>query len=107
VTLESALGDAISGNGRIVMLVGEPVVGKIRTSQKIADSAQQQGPASCGAAAMRVPVLRLLAGVQAVRSYIADQDSDSIRDIMGSGVGNIAEVLGELQEKLPGLQRES
>ena len=34
--LRSALDDAMSGQGRLVMLVGEPGIGKTRTAQELA-----------------------------------------------------------------------
>ena len=41
--LTAALVDALSGQGRLVMLVGEPGIGKTRTAQELADYAQSQG----------------------------------------------------------------
>ena len=41
--LKSALDDALSGQGRLVMLAGEPGVGKTRTAQELASYANGQG----------------------------------------------------------------
>jgi MoxR-like ATPase len=41
--LTAALGDAISGQGRIVMLVGEPGIGKTRTAQELGAYAESLG----------------------------------------------------------------
>jgi len=41
--LEAALDDALSGQGRLVMLVGEPGIGKTRTAQELAVLAEQRG----------------------------------------------------------------
>lgn len=41
--LTSALDDAISGQGRIVILAGEPGIGKTRTTQELAALAGRQG----------------------------------------------------------------
>ena len=38
--LRTALDDAISGHGRLVMLAGEPGIGKTRTAQELASYAQ-------------------------------------------------------------------
>ena len=43
VELTAALDDSISGQGRLVMLVGEPGIGKTRTAQELAALAEQQG----------------------------------------------------------------
>ena len=41
--LEAALNDAISGQGRLVMLAGEPGIGKTRTAQELASLAESLG----------------------------------------------------------------
>jgi len=41
--LKAALDDALSGHGRLVMLVGEPGIGKTRTAQELAVLAGQRG----------------------------------------------------------------
>ena len=41
--LQHALNDALSGQGRIVMLTGEPGIGKTRTAQELASYAEGQG----------------------------------------------------------------
>ena len=41
--LMAALDDAMSGQGRLVMLVGEPGIGKTRTARELAAHAERQG----------------------------------------------------------------
>ena len=41
--LKSALEDTISGQGRLVMLAGEPGIGKTRTAQELASPAETLG----------------------------------------------------------------
>ena len=41
--LVSALDDALAGKGRLVMLVGEPGIGKTRTAQELASIAEHKG----------------------------------------------------------------
>ena len=41
--LVAALDDAMAGRGRLVMLVGEPGIGKTRTAEELAAYAQQRG----------------------------------------------------------------
>ena len=41
--LKAALEDALSGRGQMVMLVGEPGIGKTRTAQELAALAEEQG----------------------------------------------------------------
>ena len=41
--LNTALEEALSGQGRLVMLVGEPGIGKTRTAQELAAHAEARG----------------------------------------------------------------
>jgi len=41
--LRAALDDALGGRGRLVMLAGEPGIGKTRTAQELAVLAEQRG----------------------------------------------------------------
>jgi len=41
--LTAALDDALSGQGRLFMLVGEPGIGKTLTTQELTSYAEQQG----------------------------------------------------------------
>jgi len=41
--LTLALNDALSGQGRLIMLAGEPGIGKTRTAQELGVLAEQQG----------------------------------------------------------------
>ena len=41
--LEAALDDAMAGQGRLVMLVGQPGIGKTRTAQELASRAERRG----------------------------------------------------------------
>ena len=42
-SLVTALDDTLSGQGRLVMLVGEPGIGKTRTAQELASYAESRG----------------------------------------------------------------
>jgi len=37
------MGEALSGHGRLVMLAGQPGIGKTRTAQELAATAEQRG----------------------------------------------------------------
>ena len=103
-TLTAALEDALEGRGRLVMLVGEPGIGKTRTAQELASRAQDRG-------------VRILWGwcyeqrgapaywpwLQALRSYIQQSDPDSLRLMMGLGAADIAEIVPEINLIVPDL----
>jgi DNA-binding CsgD family transcriptional regulator/DNA polymerase III delta prime subunit len=103
--LKSALEDTISGRGRLVMLVGEPGIGKTRTAQELASHAQTLGVQVlwgwCYEEAGAPPYWPW---VQPLRSYIQQTSPDQLRSQMGPGAADIAEVISAVREKLPGLE---
>jgi predicted ATPase len=103
--LTTALDDALSGQGRLVMLVGEPGIGKTRTAQELAAHAEARGAQVLwgwcyeeGGAPPYWP------WVQPLRSYIQQQDPEQLHSQMGPGAADIARIISEVQEKLPGLE---
>jgi DNA-binding CsgD family transcriptional regulator len=102
--LMTALDGALKGRGRLVMLVGEPGIGKTRTAEEVASAARQLGaqvlwgrcPEERGA-----PIYWPWA--QAIRSYVLESEPNILRSHMGVGAGDIAQIVPEVQERLPDL----
>ncbi len=92
--LREALEDALSGRGRLVMLVGEPGIGKTRTAQEFAAHATLRGArvlwGRCHSTQGAPPYW---AWVQIIRSYIQECSAEQLRSKMGAGAADIAEVL--------------
>jgi DNA-binding CsgD family transcriptional regulator/tetratricopeptide (TPR) repeat protein len=103
--LTVALDDALAGKGRIVMLVGEPGIGKTRTSQEFSAIAEQRGAqvfwGRCHEGEGAPPYWPW---VQAIRSYVQQSDSDSLADQTGAGAADIAEIVPDIKAKLPKLE---
>ena len=102
--LRAGLEDALSGRGRLLMLVGEPGIGKTRTSEEFATYSRLRS----------VQVLwgRCYEGegapaywpwVQAIRSYVHDRDPQALMSEMGPGAADIAQIVSEVRDRLPGL----
>jgi len=102
--LRAGLEDSLSGRGRLMMLVGEPGIGKTRTSEEFATYARLRN----------VQVLwgRCYEGegapaywpwVQIIRSYAHDKEPKELMSEMGPGAADIAQVVSEVKERLPGL----
>jgi class 3 adenylate cyclase len=102
--LRAGLEDALSGRGRLMMLVGEPGIGKTRTSEEFATYARLRN----------VQVLwgRCYEGegapaywpwVQIIRSYAHEKEPKELMSEMGPGAADIAQVVSEVKERLPGL----
>ena len=95
--LRAGLEDALSGRGRLVMLVGEPGIGKTRTSEEFATYARLRD----------VQVLwgRCYEGegapaywpwVQIIRAYVHDHEPKELMSEMGPGAADIAQVVSEV-----------
>ena len=69
--LTSVLDDALSGQGRLVMLAGEPGIGKTRTAQELASLAEAKGAQVLwGRCYEEEGTPPYWAWVQAIRSYV-------------------------------------
>ena len=102
--LRLALDESISGRGSIVMLVGDPGIGKTRTALELTTYAESHG-------------VRVLWGrcyesdgappywpwVQVIRSSLRDKDVDDMRSEMGQGAADIATIVPEISDLLPDL----
>jgi DNA-binding CsgD family transcriptional regulator len=103
--LKSALEDALSGQGRLLMLVGEPGIGKTRTAQELAAHAEARGAQVLwGWCYEEEGAPPFWPWVQPIRSYIQQRDSERLLPEMGSGAADIAEVVSQVRDKLPGLK---
>ncbi len=104
--LRASLEESLSGRGRLITLVGEPGSGKTRTAQELATYAALRGAQVLwGRSYEAQGVPPYWPWVQAIRSYVRDRDPEQLRSEMGSGAANIAEIVSEVRERLPGLQQ--
>jgi predicted ATPase len=104
-TLRTTLAEALSGQGRLVMLGGEPGIGKTRTAQELATIAPQQGGrvlwGRCHAEHGAPPYWPW---TQLLRSYIRDCELAQLRADLGHGAAAIAEIVPDVKERLPDLR---
>ena len=102
--LRAGLEDALSGRGRLMMLVGEPGIGKTRTADEFATYARLRNAQVLWGRCYEgegAPVY--WPWVQLVRSYVHDRDPETLMSEMGPGAADIAQVVSEVRERLPGL----
>ena len=104
-TLKSALVEAMSGQGRLVMLAGEPGIGKTRLAQELASNAQERG-------------VRVLWGwcyegegappywpwVDSIRNYVQSTKPSLLQTQLGSGAAPVAEMIPEILGILDGVE---
>ncbi|MBI3304317.1 MAG: AAA family ATPase [Deltaproteobacteria bacterium] len=102
--MQAAFVDACASRGRLVLLAGEPGIGKTRTADELATYARSRNA--------HVFIGRCYEGegtppfwpwVQIVRSYLSDHDSATLRTAMGAGAAAIAQVIPDVHERLPDL----
>ena len=102
--LKAALEETLSGRGRLVTLVGEPGIGKTRIAQELTTYAGLRGAQVLwGRSYEEQGVPPYWPWVQAIRSYVREQDPEKLRSEMGSGAADIAEVVSDVRERLPDL----
>ena len=103
--LTSALDDAIAGRGRLVMLVGEPGIGKTRTARELSTIAEQRGAqALWGRCYEGEGAPPYWPWVQPIRAYVQQAEAERLRSEMGPGAADIAEIVPEVKDRLPDLE---
>jgi class 3 adenylate cyclase len=100
--LKAALESALSGRGSIVMLVGEPGIGKSRLAKEFAVYAGLRGAqvlsGRCYESEASIPYLPLM---DALRQYVVSKPEDELRQELGSGAPEIATFISEIRQRLP------
>ena len=88
----------------MVMLVGEPGIGKTRTAQELTSYAESQGARVLwGRCYEEEGAPPYWPWIQSIGSFINEQDPDQLSSAMEPGASHIAEMLPSLREKLPEL----
>lgn len=102
--LLAGLNDAVAGRGRVVLVSGEPGIGKSRLAEELASRADAQG-------------VRVISGrcweeggapaywpwVQSLRSYVRDVDAGALRAELGAGAAEVAQIVPEIRAVFPDL----
>jgi len=102
--LAGSLDSALAAHGQLVMIDGDPGIGKTRIAEALATAAQQRGAEVLWG---RCPEERgappYWPWVQIIRDYVSSHDADTLRSVAGPGAAIIADVVPEIREKLPEL----
>ncbi|MFL5853421.1 MAG: BTAD domain-containing putative transcriptional regulator [Solirubrobacteraceae bacterium] len=104
-TVMGALDEALAGDGRLVLIAGEPGIGKSRLAEEVGRHARRRGARvyvgrcwEAGGAPAYWP------WVQALRAYIRDTDPEAVRAQLGGEGAELAAILPELRAVMPDLQ---
>lgn len=102
--LRQAVDAALSGVGRIVLLVGEPGIGKTALAEELTTYARLRGAQVLWSRNYEwegTPAY--WAWVQLIRHYAHTRDPQALRSELGAGGGMIAQVVSEVREVVPDL----
>ncbi len=96
---------AIACRGQVVMLAGDPGIGKTRAAQELASIADSRNAevywGHCYESAGAPPYWPWL---QIIRSFVDEWDAERLDAVMGLGAQAIGEIVPELRSKLPNLE---
>jgi predicted ATPase len=102
--LLAGLQDALSGSGRLFLIGGEPGIGKSSLADELAARARARGATvlwgrcwEAGGAPAYWP------WVQCLRSYLRRHDPAVVREHLGGGAADIAQMLPEIEALVPDL----
>jgi class 3 adenylate cyclase len=100
--LKAALEDTLSGKGRLMMLVGEPGIGKTRLAQEFAVYASLRGAqvltGRCYEGEVAAPYMPF---VEAFREYVRGRDDPDLRRELGEGAPEVAKLVSEVRQRFP------
>jgi len=100
--LQSAFDGAISGQGALMMVTGEPGIGKTALCEQLATYVTLRGGRTLvghcyEAGSLSLPYLPF---VEALRSYVLTRDAKDLREELGSGAADVARIISEIRERL-------
>jgi DNA-binding SARP family transcriptional activator len=102
-TLCSYVDEGLAGNGRVVLVGGEPGVGKTRAAEELATYARMRGALVCwGRCYDAEGAPAYWPWSQVVREYVEGRDGSEVRDVVGTGGPELAQVFPELRDTLAG-----
>lgn len=99
--LRAGLRSALAGRGRLFLLVGEPGIGKTRTVEEFAGEAEAAGTRVLfGRCSETAGAPAFWPWIQILRTCTARSEPRVLRQDLGSGAADVAELVPELRERL-------
>jgi len=100
--LQSAFDGAVSGQGALMMVVGEPGIGKTAICDQLRTYVTLRGGRTLMGHCYEEGSLSLpyLAFVEAMRSYALSREVKDLREELGTGAADVARIVSEIREKL-------
>jgi eukaryotic-like serine/threonine-protein kinase len=102
--LRRACDDALGARSRLVLVVGEPGVGKTRLVEEATAYAAMRGAQVCWGHCYEGEVgVAYLPFVEAFRSYVRGRNDDELREELGTVGPEVATLVSELRQRFPDL----
>jgi class 3 adenylate cyclase len=102
--VKAAFDAALGGRGGLVMVVGEPGIGKTRLVEELGAYATMRGAQVCWGHSYEGEVgLPYLPFVEAFRAYVRDREDDELRAELSTGAPEVATLVSELRQRFPDL----
>lgn len=100
--LQSAFDGAMSGQGALMMVMGEPGIGKTALCEQLSTYVTLRGGKTLVGHCYEEGSFSLpyLAFVEALRSYVLTRDAKDLRKELGSGAADVARIVSEIRERL-------
>jgi archaellum biogenesis ATPase FlaH len=100
--LQSAFDGAISGQGALMMVVGEPGIGKTAICDQLRTYVSLRGGKALLGHCYEEGSLSLpyLAFVEAMRSYVLSREVKDLREELGTGAADVARIVSEVRDRL-------
>ena len=100
--LHTAFDGAMSGEGSLVMMVGEPRIGKTSLCEQLGTYATLRGGIKLVGHCYEEGSLSLpyLAFVEAMRSYVLARDPEDLKRELGSGASDVARIVSEIRDRV-------
>jgi tetratricopeptide (TPR) repeat protein len=100
--LQSAFDGAMSGQGALMMVMGEPGIGKTALCEQLSTYVTLRGGRTLVGHCYEKGSLSLpyLAFVEALRSYVLGREVRDLREELGSGAADVARIVSEIRDRL-------
>jgi len=100
--LQGAFDGAMSGQGALMMVMGEPGIGKTALCEQLSTYVTLRGGRTLMGHCYEEGSLSLpyLAFVEALRSYVLSHDIKDLREELGTGAADVARIVSEIRERL-------
>ena len=100
--LQAAFDGALSGQSALVMVVGEPGIGKTSVTEQLLTYVGMRGGRTLVGHCYEEGSLALpyLPFVEAMRSYALVREKDQLQEELGTGAGEVARIVSEIRDRV-------